>query len=94
MTLQEENKQLREQLKKYEALIEKMIDGPYTSGTIISKDFKGMYRVSLDSGNEKILTANPEIKNIKEGSRVMVNNSTIVETLSDRLEKTPEKDTI
>ena len=31
MTLQEENKQLREQLKKYEALIEKMIDGPYTS---------------------------------------------------------------
>ena len=91
MTLQEENKQLREQLKKYESLIEKMIDGPYTSGTIISKDFKGMYRVSLDNGNEKILTANPEIKNIKEGSRVMVNNSTIVETLSDRLEKTPEK---
>ena len=39
MTLQEENKQLREQLKEYEALIEKMIDGPYTSGTIISKDF-------------------------------------------------------
>ena len=91
MTLQEENKQLREQLEKYEALIEKMIDGPYTSGTIVSKDFKGMYRVSLDNGNEKILTANPEIKNIKEGSRVMVNNSTIVEILPDKLEKTSEK---
>ena len=43
-----------------------MIDGPYTSGTIISKDFKGMYRVSLDNGNEKILAANPEIKKVFE----------------------------
>ena len=45
MTLQEENKQLRERLEEYEALIQKMMDGPYTSGTIVSKAFKNMYRV-------------------------------------------------
>ena len=71
MTLQEENKQLRERLKEYEALIQKMMDGPYTSGTIVSKDFKNMYRVSIDNGDEKILAAKEEIKNIKEGSRVI-----------------------
>ena len=91
MTLQEENKQLRERLEEYEALIQKMMDGPYTSGTIISKDFKNMYRVSLDSGEERILTSIPELGVLKEGLRVMVNNTSIVEILSTRLEKTPEK---
>ena len=67
MTLQEENKQLRERLGEYEALIQKMMDGPYTSGTIISKDFKNMYRVSLDSGEERILTSIPELGVLKEG---------------------------
>ena len=91
MTLQEENKQLRERLEEYEALIQKMMDGPYTSGTIVSKDFKNMYRVSLDSGEERILTSIPELGVLKEGLRVMVNNTSIVEILSTRLEKTPEK---
>lgn len=91
MTLQEENRQLRERLKKYEALLQKTMDGPYTSGTVISKDFKNMYRVLSDSGDEKILTVNPELGTIKEGSRVMINGTSIVEILSTRLEKTPEK---
>ena len=91
MTLQEENRQLRERLKEYEALLQKTMDGPYTSGTVISKDFKNMYRVLSDSGDEKILTVNPELGTIKEGSRVMINGTSIVEILSTRLEKTPEK---
>lgn len=91
MTLQEENRQLRERLKEYEALLQKTMDGPYTSGTVISKDFKNMYRVLSDSGDEKILTVNPELGTIKEGSRVMINGTSIVEILPTRLEKTPEK---
>jgi hypothetical protein len=42
MTLQEENKELREKLKDYEDLLLKMMEGPYSSGTVISKTALGM----------------------------------------------------
>lgn len=46
MTTQEENKELREKISKYEQLLEEMMEGPYISGTITSKSALNMYRVA------------------------------------------------
>lgn len=62
MTLQEENKELRDKLNEYENLLLKMMEGPYSSGTVISKTALGMYRVATDGGTEVIISAHPEIK--------------------------------
>lgn len=93
MTIQEENKELRSQIKDYEKLFEKMMGGPYQSGSITSKEYKGMYRVLLDNGKETIITANNKVdkKLLKEGARVMCNTNVITEVLPDELEKKPEE---
>lgn len=61
MTIQEENKELRSQIKEYEQLLDKVMKGPYQSGSIASKEHEGMYRVLLDDGKETIITANDKI---------------------------------
>ena len=93
MTLQEENKELREKLKDYEDLLLKMMEGPYSSGTVISKTALGMYRVATDGGTEVIISAHPEIKRntLKEGCRVVVNSKMITNVMPVELEKTPEE---
>ena len=93
MTLQEENEKLREKLSEYEDLLLKMMEGPYSSGTIISKTALNMYRVATDAGTEEIIVAHPEIKRsvLKEGCRVILNTKMITNVLPVELEKTPEE---
>lgn len=93
MTLQEENRELREKLESYEEIILKMLDGPFISGTIISKTALNLYRIASDEGKEIIMPANPELdrKKLKEGARVVFNKNMITNFLPLELEKTPEK---
>ena len=93
MTLQEENQELRERLESYEALLEKVMDGPLTSGTITSKSAKDMYRVTSDEGRDSLLLVHPEVDKslLKEGARVMYNQVVIKDILPTELEKTPEQ---
>lgn len=93
MTIQEENEQLRNKLAQYEEFLEKMVEGPFSSGTVISKKARKLFRVEADGGDEQIISYHPDIdeKAIKEGTRVLFNNSMIVDILPDELEKAPEK---
>lgn len=93
MTTQEENKELREKISKYEQLLEEMMEGPYISGTITSKSALNMYRVAADDGKDLLLLPNPNIDKalFKEGTRVLFNTRMITHLLPLELEKTPEK---
>lgn len=92
MTLQEENKELRKKLNEYESIILKMMDGPFMSGTIVSKTAMNLYRIAGDEGKEVIMSANPELERarLKEGARVVYNKNMITSLLPFELEKTPE----
>lgn len=93
MSLSEENKELREKLKEYEDLILKMMEGPFMSGTVISKTALSMYRVSTDDGKEILITVSPDLKKVslKEGTRVILNQHMITTLLPTELERTPEE---
>ena len=92
MTIQEENVKLREKLSEYEKLIEEIMEGPYISGTIVSRTAMNMFRVASDEGKELLLMPGPKItNNLKEGTRVLVNAKMIVDLLPSELEKTPEE---
>ena len=93
MTTQEENQELREKIKKYEQLIEKLMEGPYNSGTVVSKEAMNLFRVALDEGKEIIITVGPEVnkKELKKGTRIVCNQNTITQILPKELEKAPEK---
>lgn len=93
MTVQEENTKLRERIKEYEEMLEKMMEGPYSSGTIVSKQAMNMFRVTSDKGDELLLTPSPNVStsNLKEGTRVLFNHNMIVDLLPSELEKTPEE---
>lgn len=91
MTLQEENRELRDKISQYEELIEEISNGPCKSGTISSKIGLNMVRVTSDDGDDHILKFDPKVKPlIKEGARVIFNNVMIIEILPEELEKTPE----
>ena len=92
MTLQEENKELRNKLDEYEKLLVSMMEGPFASGTIVSKTALNLYRIAGDDGKEVIMSANPELKRslLKEGARVVFNKNMITNILPLELEKTPE----
>lgn len=93
MTLSEENKELREKISEYEDLILKMMEGPYASGTVISKTALNMYRVATDEGREIIIAVHPEVEKskLKEGARVILNQHMVTNLLPLELEKTPEE---
>ena len=92
MTLQEENRELREKIAEYEELIEEITNGPQQSGTISSKIGLNMVRVTSDDGDSRILKFDPKVKSrIKEGTRVIFNQRMITEILPEELEKTPEE---
>lgn len=55
MTVQEENKALRERITQYEKVLKEILIGPYMAGTILAKDFMGLYKVETDQGQEVIL---------------------------------------
>lgn len=69
MTVQEENAKLRERIKEYEEMLEKMMGGPYSSGTIVSKQAMNMFRVTSDKGDELLLIPSSKVStnNLKEG---------------------------
>lgn len=92
MTLQEENKELRNKLDEYEKLLVSMMEGPFASGTIVSKTALNLYRIAGDDGKEVIMSANPELSRslLKEGARVVFNKNMITNILPLELEKTPE----
>ena len=89
----EENKKLREKLSEYEQLLEKMMEGPYISGTIASKSALSMFRVVSDDGKELLLVPHPTIdkSKLREGARVLFNHQMITHILPTELEKTPEE---
>lgn len=93
MTTKEEIQALREKLAKYEQLIEEMMQGPQTSGSISSKMALNMYRVTSDDGKEVVLQLHPDIKGreLKEGTRVLFSQMMITHLLPSELEKTPEE---
>lgn len=93
MTLTEENEKLREQIAKYEALLEKMALGPFNSGTIVSKPALNIFRVVTDTGEDKLLAPSPELDRhqLIEGTRIIFNDSMIVYLLPDELEKKSEE---
>ena len=93
MTLQEENEALKAKLKELEEFLTKAMEGPYHSGSIISKQVAGMFRIVGDAGDEQIIAAHPEIidKGPKEGTRILFNSRMVVSLLPLELEKTPEE---
>jgi len=92
MTLQEENRELREKIEQYEELLEEINNGPQHSGTISSRVALNMVRVTSDDGDDHILKFQPNVRPfIKEGKRVIFNNVMITEILPEELEKTPEE---
>lgn len=93
MTTTEENKLLREKIKEYENLLEKMMGGTHESGTVASEVSSNMCRVIADTGTEKILALHPNIKknSVKLGVRVLFNTQMVVDILPFGLEKVPEE---
>lgn len=74
--LSEENKELREQIQKYEELLEKLLEGPKIEGIVESNEFNGIYRLIV---NDKPSFA-PSAKQLglKPGTRVMVTKDGII----------------
>lgn len=93
MTITEENEKLREKLAQYEELLDKMLGGPFSSGTITSKTALGMLRVTGDDGKEQVLAPSPDIdeSTLIEGTRVLFSSQMIAYILPPELEKTPEE---
>lgn len=89
MNIREENEQLREKIDNYEQILEKVMEGPFFSGIVASKPAEGIYRVISDEGKEVLIAGHPNIptQNLKEGTRVMLNQSIIVKVLPKELEK-------
>lgn len=86
MTLQGENSALRERLKEYEEMLEKIMDGPYMEGTIVSQH-NGLCRV-MSHDNETIIPKSPKIEEeLKVGDKVMTNRTMIISVLPSELEK-------
>lgn len=87
MTLQEENKELRERLEEYEAIINDMMAGPYHEGLVISNEWQNMFRVN-SGGEDVIIPRNPlneDLINLKKGSKVLVSKGGIAYNLPDEL---------
>ena len=92
MTMYEENELLREKIKDYESLLEKVMEGPFFTATLISKSIDTLCRIATDDGKEFVLNVNPKISpfDLKEGKRVLCNQHLIMRVLPTELEKTPE----
>lgn len=89
MNIREENEELRAKIDNYEQILEKVMEGPYSSGVIASKPSEGIYRVTSDEGKEVLIAGHPNIptKDLKEGTRVMLNQNLIIKVLPKELEK-------
>lgn len=86
MSYQEEIDALRDKISKYENLLEKVMDGPFMEGVVISQH-NGLYRVMVN-GNEVIIPESPKLTdNPKTGDKVMVNKNMIICILPEELEK-------
>lgn len=86
MTYQKEIDALRDKISKYENLLEKVMDGPFMEGVVISQH-NGLYRVMVNS-NEVIIPESPKLnENPKAGDKVMVNKNMIICILPEELEK-------
>lgn len=88
----EENELLREKIKDYESLLEKVMEGPFFTATLVSKSIDTLCRIATDDGKEFVLNVNPKISpfDLKEGKRVLCNQHLIMRVLPTELEKTPE----
>lgn len=69
MTIYEENELLRDKIKDYESLLEKVMEGPFFTATLVSKSIDTLCRIATDDGKEFVLNVNPKISpfDLKEG---------------------------
>ena len=79
-TTVDENKELREKLQKYEEMLQSLLEGPFSEGTILSKMFNNMYRLS--TGEQVSFTGfnieNPELSTLTPGTKVLVSKEGVI----------------
>ena len=79
--------ELQEKVRKYEEILQEALAGPYVIGKVVAgPSERGLYRVQSTGEGELILPQNPEIDELKIGSKVLCNKTFIVEILSEKLE--------
>lgn len=78
INLDEENKQLREQLHKYEEILERVLEGPQFEGIIASKIFNNRYRLLVNDRPTFATIADQKLISLKPGDRVMVTKDNVI----------------
>ena len=89
MTYQEENKELRERISQYEALLEKVVSAPFSEGTIVSESVDGMCRVKRKGGDSLILPIKPadvgKPTTLPVGTKVLTSEKAVLGVMPEEL---------